>query len=45
MKNLESVVGSGEIVFIVGDKSAAIIGRDDFRGQKMFAGKRALAGA
>ena len=45
MEDFESGVGGGEVVFIVGDKSTAIVGRNDLGGKKVFARESAFAGA
>ncbi len=45
MEEFEGVIGGGEIVFVVRNKSAAVVGRDDFRREKMLSRKGALAGA
>lgn len=45
MQDFECVVGSGEVVFIVGHQSTAIVGRDHFGRQEVFTGKSAFAGA
>lgn len=45
VKDFESVVCGGEIVFVVGDECAAVVGRNDLGGQKVFARERAFAGA
>src|SRR5690349_2707102 len=45
VKNLERVVGGGEVVFVVGNQAAAIVGGEDFRGEKVLARERGFAGA
>ena len=45
MQNRESVVGGGEIVFVVRNEATAVVGRQDFGRKEMLSGKRGFTGA